>query len=143
MRRHKPRRHAVAGAAHGPVMAAFLALALLAVPARASPQTLAAPEHGRPDAAEPPPLQPLQVRLLPEAAKLGAASALQLRAPAGDALARSLAAAGRVSLLEQGVSSARQALIECQKGDYPGGGMGLLSLPSQRPEAQTDHCRRF
>jgi hypothetical protein len=53
-----------------------------------------------------------------------------------------VAASARQSIAEQGVAAARQALLDCQKGDYPGGGMGVLSMPFQRPSAITDHCRR-
>lgn len=73
----------------------------------------------------------------------GAAKSVLQGEPRGNGLAKSMAASARESLMDLGVNAARQALIECQKGDYPGGGMGLLSLPFQRPEAQTDHCRRF
>ena len=46
------------------------------------------------------------------------------------------------SISEQGVATAKQALLDCQKGDYPGGGLGILSMPYQRPNAITDHCHR-
>jgi len=64
-------------------------------------------------------------------------------AAAPASLARSIALTAKVSLIEQGIEASPQALIDCQKGDYPGGGMGLLSLPFQNASAQTDHCRRF
>ncbi len=64
------------------------------------------------------------------------------RAPA-DRLSASIAAAARPGWIERGVEGSREALLECNKGDYPGGGMGLMSLPFARPSALTDHCRRF
>ena len=57
-------------------------------------------------------------------------------------MAKAIAASAHIGILEQGIASAQQALIDCQKGDYPGGGMGLLSMPYFRPSAITDHCRR-
>ena len=87
------------------------------------------------------PKVPLNLRLPPSAA-------LQIRpvdrdAPWRKSLSQSMTSAARVSLLEQGVETSRQALIDCQKGDYPGGGMGLLSMSFANASAQTDHCRRF
>ena len=58
-------------------------------------------------------------------------------AAAPASLARSIALTAHVSLIDQGIEASRQALIDCQKGDYPGGGMGLLSLPFQNASAQT------
>jgi hypothetical protein len=52
-----------------------------------------------------------------------------------------LANAAKISIIEQGVNTSKQALLDCQKGEYPGGGMGVLSLPHGRPSAITDHCR--
>ena len=63
--------------------------------------------------------------------------------PVQDRLARSIEAAGHTGFIEQGVKASKEALLECQKGDYPGGGMGLMSMPLARPNAVTDHCRRF
>ena len=63
--------------------------------------------------------------------------------PGEDPLARGIASAYRQGLIDLGVKASKEALVECQKGDYPGGGMGLLSLPLARPNAVTDHCRRF
>jgi hypothetical protein len=60
-----------------------------------------------------------------------------------DRLARGIASASVPGLIELGVKASKDALLECQKGDYPGGGMGLLSMPLARPNAVTDHCRRF
>ena len=56
-------------------------------------------------------------------------------------LAKSISSAATLSLVELGTSTARQALQDCLKGEYPGGGMGVLSLPQGRPSATTDHCR--
>lgn len=53
----------------------------------------------------------------------------------------SVSAAAKASLVELGVATARQALQDCLDGDYPGGGMGALSLPFGRPTARTAHCR--
>ena len=60
-----------------------------------------------------------------------------------NSLSKSMTSAAKVSLLEQGIEASRQALIDCQKGDYSSGGMGLLSMPFQAAAAQGDHCRRF
>ncbi len=60
-----------------------------------------------------------------------------------DRLARGIASAYHPGLIELGVKASKDALLECQKGDYPGGGIGLLSMPLARPNAVTDHCRRF
>ena len=57
-------------------------------------------------------------------------------------LAASIAAAGNDGLLRHGTNIAKQALLDCQSGDYPGGGMGTLSLPDGRAESRTAHCRR-
>ena len=57
-------------------------------------------------------------------------------------LASSIAAAGTVDILQRGTAIARQAVLDCLNGDYPGGGMGLLSMPTARPTARTDHCRQ-
>jgi hypothetical protein len=74
----------------------------------------------------------------------GVPSALQ---PAGAQNARSssklaaaISAAGNVDMVQGGVAGSKWALLECQRGDYPGGGMGVLSLPFGRPSARTDHC---
>ena len=47
-----------------------------------------------------------------------------------------------ISLIDQGTAISEQALIDCQKGDYPGGGMGLLSIATMKPSAHAEHCRR-
>lgn len=57
-------------------------------------------------------------------------------------LARSMASGAHRGLLGSGIETAKEALLECQKGDYPGGGMGLLSMPLGRPSSRTDHCFR-
>ena len=57
-------------------------------------------------------------------------------------LAKSFAAAGTQSFLQSGIESSIEALRECQRGDYPGGGSGLLSMPFGRPQSRTDHCFR-
>ncbi len=57
-------------------------------------------------------------------------------------LASSIAAAGTVDILQRGTAIAKQAVLDCLNGDYPGGGMGLLSMPTARPTARTDHCRQ-
>ena len=84
-------------------------------------------------------------RQLPERAALRpwqVAAAPAGRAPA-DRLSASIAAAARPGWIERGVEGSREALLECNKGDYPGGGMGLMSMPFAKPSALTDHCRRF
>jgi hypothetical protein len=57
-------------------------------------------------------------------------------------LGASIAATAKAGVVEQGVATAKEAIQSCQKGDYPGGGMGLLSLPSGRESARTGHCQR-
>ena len=61
---------------------------------------------------------------------------------AADSLARAVAQSAQAGWLERGVATAKEALAECIKGDYPGGGMGLFSMPYLRPSATADHCRR-
>lgn len=58
-----------------------------------------------------------------------------------DRFAAAIASAGNAGFVEEGTAGSRQAILECNKGDYPGGGMGLLSLPQGRPSATGDHCR--
>ena len=60
----------------------------------------------------------------------------------GSKLASSIAAAATVDILQLGTAIAKQAVLDCMNGDYPGGGMGLLSMPLARPTARTDHCRQ-
>ena len=60
----------------------------------------------------------------------------------GEKLTKSIAMAAKRSLAQSGVEVAKEAILECQKGDYPGGGMGLLSMPLGRPSSRTDHCFR-
>ena len=55
-------------------------------------------------------------------------------------LANSIARSARRSVIERGTQTAKEAVLDCLKGDYPGGGMGLLSLPFGRSSARTDHC---
>ena len=63
--------------------------------------------------------------------------------PARDTgLVRSIKASAAVGLVELGTAAAKEAIIDCQKGDYPGGGMGLLSLPFGAGGVIADHCRR-
>jgi hypothetical protein len=57
-------------------------------------------------------------------------------------LGTSIALTARAGIVEQGVATAKEAIQSCQKGDYPGGGLGLLSLPSGRESARTAHCQR-
>lgn len=64
----------------------------------------------------------------------------QAHGPSTSAWPRALSLAGKTSLVDQGVSAWKQALIDCQKGEYPGGGTGVLSLPQGRPTVITDHC---
>jgi hypothetical protein len=54
----------------------------------------------------------------------------------------SIAASAKASLVEQGIGTAIEAIQDCLKGDYPGGGMGSLSFPLGQPSARTDHCYR-
>ena len=62
------------------------------------------------------------------------------RGSARESLADSIARATRRSLIDLGTETAKEAVLDCLKGDYPGGGMGLLSLPFGRASAHTDHC---
>jgi hypothetical protein len=57
-------------------------------------------------------------------------------------LGASIAGTAKAGVVEQGVTTAKEAIEGCLKGDYPGGGMGLLSLPSGRESARTSHCQR-
>jgi hypothetical protein len=57
-------------------------------------------------------------------------------------LASAIAAAGTVDIVQRGTAIARQAVLDCLKGEYPGGGMGSLSMPLLRPTALTDHCHQ-
>ena len=59
-----------------------------------------------------------------------------------DRFAAAIAASAHHGLIDDGVAVARQALLECQHGDYPGGGAGVLSMPFGRPESRTGHCFR-
>ena len=59
---------------------------------------------------------------------------------ARQSLADSIARATRRSLIDLGTEAAKEAVLDCLKGDYPAGGMGLLSLPFGRASAHTDHC---
>ena len=62
--------------------------------------------------------------------------------PRADRWAKSIASSANRGLTQRGVETAKEALIECQRGDYPGGGVGLLSMPIGRPASRTDHCFR-
>lgn len=57
-------------------------------------------------------------------------------------LAEAIALAAPPGLLQAGFDAAKQAIVDCQRGDYPGGGLGLLSLPFGTAHARTDHCFR-
>ena len=57
-------------------------------------------------------------------------------------LASSIAAASTPDIVQRGTAISKQAVLDCLKGDYPGGGMGSLSMPFGRPNALTDHCRQ-
>lgn len=74
----------------------------------------------------------------PSAAALVAST----RPEQGNHLARSIARAASESIVELGTATAKQAVLDCLKGEYPGGGMGSLSLPFGRAAVQTDHCRQ-
>jgi len=62
--------------------------------------------------------------------------------PRGEKLALSIASAANQSFVQSSIEVAKEAILGCQKGDYPGGGMGLLSMPLGRPSSRTDHCFR-
>jgi hypothetical protein len=64
------------------------------------------------------------------------------RAGSDPDLAAAMTGTARQSITQAGTEAATQALLDCQKGDYPGGGMGSLSLPSHRASARADHCFR-
>jgi hypothetical protein len=57
-------------------------------------------------------------------------------------LAQAIAASARVSLVDAGVETAKQALLDCQKEALQGGGAGALGMPMGRPGLRTDHCFR-
>jgi hypothetical protein len=59
---------------------------------------------------------------------------------ASPSLSKEISEAAKVGLLDQGVEASREALLDCQKGDYPGGGLGLLSLPFGQVTEQSHHC---
>jgi hypothetical protein len=59
---------------------------------------------------------------------------------ASSSLGKEISEAAKVGLLDQGVEASREALLDCQKGDYPGGGLGLLSLPFGQVTEQSHHC---
>ena len=91
--------------------------------------------------------QPVQAQGLPSSRSrsFAAATRLEIGEPTASKEARlvqAISQSAMVSIAEHGIAAARQALLDCQKGDYPGGGMGIMSLPFQRPSAATDHCRR-
>jgi len=54
----------------------------------------------------------------------------------------SVAAAARAGLLTLGVAASRQAWLDYQAGDYPGGGMVSLTFLSGKSRARADHCLR-
>jgi hypothetical protein len=61
----------------------------------------------------------------------------------GDRLVVAIARSVRTTWYDQGVQASIEAVVACQKGDHPGGGMGLLSIATMRPSAPSDHCRRL
>jgi hypothetical protein len=61
----------------------------------------------------------------------------------GTGLARSIDAASKPSLWDLGMAASRQALRDCQAGQYPGANLGAISSAQLRPNAQADHCHRF
>jgi len=56
--------------------------------------------------------------------------------------AKSMSSAANRGLIQSGIEASKEAILECQKGDDPGGGTGLLSMPVGRPSSRTDHCFR-
>ena len=64
-------------------------------------------------------------------------------APARPPQARTVQVTPRKSIIEKGVEGSREALIECQKGSYPGATVAAYGVQSMGTESQPDHCRRF
>jgi hypothetical protein len=44
---------------------------------------------------------------------------------------------------QEAIQASIDAVVDCQKGDHPGGGMGVFSIATLRPASPSDHCRRF
>jgi hypothetical protein len=60
----------------------------------------------------------------------------------GQGLAQAIAASAHVSLVDTGVKTGRQSLLDCQKEALNGVGTGTLGMPQGRPASRTDHCFR-
>ena len=73
----------------------------------------------------------------------GRSTAGRMKSIPGKALVIALAKAGRTRWYEHGIQASIDAVAECQRGDHPGGGMGLLSIATMRPSSPSDHCRRL
>jgi hypothetical protein len=73
----------------------------------------------------------------------GASAAGRIKSMQGNALEMAIAKAGRTSWYDHGIQASIDAVAECQRGDHPGGGMGLFSIATMRPSSPSDHCRRL
>jgi hypothetical protein len=49
----------------------------------------------------------------------------------------------KASWYHDAIQASIDAVVDCQKGDHPGGGMGLFSIATLRPAPPSDHCRKF
>jgi hypothetical protein len=58
-------------------------------------------------------------------------------------LEAAVARSPKVSWYHEAVQASIDAVADCQKGDHPGGGLGLFSIATLRPAAPSDHCRKF
>jgi hypothetical protein len=73
----------------------------------------------------------------------GGSATHSMKSIQGNALEMAIAKAGRKSWYDEGIRASIDAVAECQRGDHPGGGMGLLSIATMRPSSPSDHCRRL
>lgn len=87
--------------------------------------------------AQPPAAAPLDLRLPPSMASAAQHARHTVTRPR-----QTLQLEPRKSWLERGVEGSREALIECQRGAYPGATVAAYGQPAGT-EAQPDHCRRF
>jgi hypothetical protein len=58
-------------------------------------------------------------------------------------LAKAIAGSAKKSFIETGIENSAKALIECQKGAYPGATLGSLATSTPQTNRQPDHCFRF
>jgi hypothetical protein len=58
-------------------------------------------------------------------------------------VAKAIAGSVKKSMIETGIENSAKALIECQKGAYPGATLGSLATSTPQSNRQPDHCFRF